>query len=87
MLQVMVAYDITHNSARRKVSECCLDYGLDRQQYSLFVGQLRPTQLKMLRKALDPLLQEGHILIIQIATDDWAKRVELGEALSHADTE
>lgn len=85
MLRVVVTYDISNDKARRKISECCLDYGLDRTQYSVFSGTLRATHIKALSKALQSLVKGGHVLIIPIASDDWAKRVELGEALHHDD--
>jgi CRISPR-associated protein Cas2 len=74
---------MSNDKARRKISECCLDYGLDRTQYSVFSGTLRPTHIKALSKALQPLVKEGHVIIIPISRDDWANRVELGETLAH----
>jgi CRISPR-associated protein Cas2 len=85
MLRVMVTYDISNDSARRKVSECCLDYGLDRQQYSVFSGRLRPVHVRALAKALRALIKEGHIMIIPVAADEWEKRVEIGEGILHGD--
>lgn len=79
MLRVVVTYDISADKARRQVSECCLDYGLDRQQYSVFSGLLKPVQMRALVKALRPFVQQGHVMIIPIASDDWDKRVEIGQ--------
>jgi CRISPR-associated protein Cas2 len=85
MLNLIVTYDITSDKARKKVSECCLDYGLDRQQYSVFCGRLKPTQIRALAKALGPLLSDGHVMIVPVAADDWDKRIELGETPDHDD--
>jgi CRISPR-associated protein Cas2 len=78
MLRVLVTYDITDDKARKKVSDCCLDYGLDRTQFSVFAGCLKPVHIRALAKALDEHSETGSILIIPIASDDWDKRIELG---------
>jgi len=83
MLHVIVTYDISNNKARRKISERCLDYGLDRTQYSVFSGRLRPTSIRALSKALQQYVKSGHVLIIPIASDDWEKRIELGAPIHH----
>ncbi|MCS6837183.1 MAG: CRISPR-associated endonuclease Cas2 [Anaerolineae bacterium] len=87
MLRVIVTYDVSNNKARRKISERCLDYGLDRAQYSVFSGLLRPTNIRALSKALQPYVKSGHVLIIPIASDDWEKRIELGAPIHHRDEE
>ncbi|NDJ54422.1 MAG: CRISPR-associated endonuclease Cas2 [Chloroflexi bacterium] len=78
MLRVLVTYDITDDKARKKISDCCLDYGLDRWQYSVFSGRLKPVHIRALAKALEPLTETGAVLIVPIAADDWDKRIELG---------
>lgn len=81
MLRVIVTYDIQEDRLRKKVSDCCLDYGLDRQQFSVFTGVLKPVQVKGLAKALRPFVKVGHVLIIPIGADDWERRVEIGQGL------
>jgi CRISPR-associated protein Cas2 len=39
-MHCLVIYDITHDGARTKVADACLDYGLQRIQYSAFIGEL-----------------------------------------------
>jgi CRISPR-associated protein Cas2 len=85
MLNIIVTYDIRKDNLRKKISDCCLDYGLDRQQYSVFTGLLKPVQIRALSKALDPFVEEGHVLIVQIAADDWNRRIQLGEKITHED--
>jgi CRISPR-associated protein Cas2 len=80
VLRILVTYDISDDKARRKVSDCCLDYGLDRHQFSVFSGCLKPVHIRALAKALGPFTKTGSVLIIQIAADDWDKRIELGES-------
>lgn len=81
MLRVIVTYDISNDKARKKISDCCLDYGLDRTQYSVFSGNLKATHIRALAKALKPLVKEGHVMIVPVASDDWERRMEIGEAV------
>lgn len=82
MIRVLVIYDIQKDRARTKVAETCQDYGLDRQQYSVFTGELKTRQIHALRKELMKLAEEdAYIVIIAIAADDWDKRVEIGSPL------
>jgi CRISPR-associated protein Cas2 len=80
MIRVVVVYDISDDKARKKISDACLDYGLDRQQYSLFTGLLKPTHLRELAKVLRPLTKDGYVILLPVSSDDWNRRVELGQA-------
>lgn len=40
MMKCLLIYDIPNDSARTKIADFCLDYGLDRIQYSAFMGEL-----------------------------------------------
>lgn len=47
----LVIYDIPDDRLRAKVADICLDYGLDRIQYSAFMGELnRNRQEELLQK-------------------------------------
>jgi CRISPR-associated protein Cas2 len=39
-MRCLLIYDITHDGTRSKVADACLDYGLERIQYSAFLGEL-----------------------------------------------
>lgn len=39
-MRYILIYDITHDGTRTKVADACLDYGLERVQYSAFIGEL-----------------------------------------------
>jgi CRISPR-associated protein Cas2 len=39
-MRCLLIYDISHDGARSKVADACLDYGLERIQYSAFLGEL-----------------------------------------------
>jgi len=39
-MRCLLIYDISHDGVRTKVADACLDYGLQRIQYSAFLGEL-----------------------------------------------
>lgn len=39
-MRCLLIYDIPHDGIRVKVADACLDYGLERVQYSAFLGEL-----------------------------------------------
>src|ERR1019366_1383079 len=39
-MRYLLIYDISHDGARLKVADACLDYGLERIQFSAFLGEL-----------------------------------------------
>lgn len=39
-MQCLLIYDIPHDGTRQRVADACLDYGLQRIQYSAFTGDL-----------------------------------------------
>ncbi len=50
-MRYLLIYDITEDRARTKVADLCLDYGLERIQYSAFWGNLpRTLQEELLLK-------------------------------------
>lgn len=82
MQHILVFYDVQQDRTRNKVIETCLDYGLDRLQYSVFVGQLKTRQLHALGRELNALVTAGcHVFIIPIAANNWEKHLELGAPL------
>jgi len=82
-MHTYVIYDIVENRARRKVSEACLDYGLQRIQYSAFRGNINSTRRGALEKRLAQELgrNEGKIEIIPVCEKDFRQRavIEVSE--------
>lgn len=78
-IPVLVIYDIPHDGTRTKVADCCLDYGLDRIQYSAFVGELSRTHqeelLLRIKRRVGKKAAKVHIIVV--STDDWARRLML----------
>lgn len=85
MMRILVIYDIQNDRCRNKVCDTCLDYGLDRQQYSVFTGRLKARQIHALAKELRHQAGEtGYVVIIPIASDNWERRIEVGSPLHAA---
>lgn len=82
MQRVLLIYDITEDKVRSKVADACLDYGLDRIQYSTFSGKLSRSRQDALMLRAEELLGDssGNIQLIPVGEDDWRKRLEVGHA-------
>lgn len=73
---LLLVYDIPNDSKRTKIADACLDYGLDRIQFSAFLGWLLPTQQEELFLKVKKILgkKSGNIQIFPVCADDWKKR-------------
>jgi len=68
----VVLYDIPHDRTRSKVSEKCLDFGLERFQYSAFQGPLTRNRREELALALEHLVEVhgGAIALFPVCAAD-----------------
>jgi len=73
---LLLVYDIPDDRKRTKIADACLDYGLDRIQFSAFQGWLLPTQQEELFLKVKKILgkKEGNIQMFPVCADDWVKR-------------
>ena len=82
-MHCLVVYDISDDSKRAKVADVCLDYGLDRIQYSAFLGKLLSSQQEELMLKLGRVLgrKTGNIQLFPLCARDWQGRqiIEQGE--------
>jgi CRISPR-associated protein Cas2 len=71
-LRTLVIYDIENDRIRLKVSDACLDYGLERIQYSAFLGTLNRNKREELFLRLTAILDDnvGKILLQPICQKD-----------------
>jgi CRISPR-associated protein Cas2 len=78
-MQTLLLYDISHDGTRQKVADACLDYGLERIQYSAFSGDLsKNLQEQLLYKIRQRMGRHGgSIYLIPICAADWARRMEI----------
>jgi CRISPR-associated protein Cas2 len=74
-LRTLVIYDIENDKIRLKISETCLDYGLERIQYSAFLGTLNRNKREELFLRLTSILDDnvGKILLQPICQKDVKK--------------
>lgn len=81
-MRCLLVYDISDDKTRTKVADACLDYGLDRIQYSAFFGKLNGTHRRELMKKLRRLLgrRQGKIQLFPLCHTDWSQRDEIIQA-------
>ena len=74
-------YDISSDSARRKVSEACKNYGLYRVQKSVFLGTLNSNQadevVEKSRELIDS--KSDSLYVIPLCQEDFSKVQILGQ--------
>ena len=82
MQRVLLIYDIVKDRTRAKIADACLDYGLDRVQFSAFLGQLSRNQQEELMLCIKDLLGNGpgKVELIPISEKDWKNRLEVENA-------
>lgn len=85
-MRILLIYDITDDRRRTKIADTCLDYGLDRVQYSAFVGQLSRTHQEELMLKIEHILDQspGKIHLYPIDQKAWTRRL-IVETLTEED--
>jgi CRISPR-associated protein Cas2 len=78
-VKTLLVYDIPHDGTRTKIADYCLDYGLDRIQYSAFMGDLNQTHQEELMARIEDRLGQrpGKIQLFAICEKDWRRRLEI----------
>ena len=81
-MHVLLVYDITNDRMRSKVADACQDYGLDRIQFSAFLGQLSRNHQEELMLKIKKIIGKGSgkIMLVPICDSDWEKRQEIENA-------
>jgi CRISPR-associated protein Cas2 len=82
---LVVLYDIQIDRLRTRVSEACLDYGLERIQFSAFRGKLTRNKREELFLRLNAILEDtpGKILVQPICEKD----LKAARSVENADTD
>lgn len=88
-IPVLVIYDIPHDGTRTKVADVCLDYGLDRIQFSAFSGELTRTHQEELWLRIKRKIgkRAAKVFIVPMASDTWARRLTLEQGETDPQTE
>ena len=78
-MRCLVVYDIPDDRVRAKIADYCLDYGLDRIQYSAFLGSLTRTYQEELILKIGRKLggRQGKVQLFVICEKDWQQRLEI----------
>lgn len=78
----LVLYDVPDDRIRLRLSEVCKDYGLQRTQYSAFVGALSHARRHALQHRLRQTLgeKEGNIQVWAICDKDCRLHFEIDQA-------
>jgi CRISPR-associated protein Cas2 len=76
-MKCLLVYDIPDDRTRTKIADFCLDYGLDRIQYSSFLGDLaRGHQEELLLKIKKRMGKKpGNVQLFPICDKDWQRRL------------
>jgi CRISPR-associated protein Cas2 len=75
-MNCILIYDIPNDRLRTKIADVCLDYGLDRIQWSAFSGNISRNHQEALFMQVQAALGKaaGNIQLIPICAKDWTNR-------------
>lgn len=78
-MKCLLVYDISHDRTRTRIADFCLDYGLDRIQYSAFLGDLARTHQEELMLKIGDRLgdRNGKVQLFIMCRTDWGQRMEI----------
>ena len=78
-MHVLLVYDITSDRLRTKVADICLDYGLQRVQYSVFQGELTTNRQGELMQKIKRKLgrSPGSVLLYPLCERDLNLKREI----------
>ncbi len=82
-MHILLVYDIVHDGRRSKVADACLDYGLDRIQYSAFTGFLARTHQEELMMRIGAIIGNTPACVHLYPIDEkaWNRRLIFEQAV------
>ena len=82
-MHLMVLYDIRADSVRRRIADACLDFGLQRIQYSAYLGRIDPDWRDELETRLQATIGDavGRIHVVALPRDVVRKIRKLGPGI------
>lgn len=88
-VSLVLVYDIEDDRIRNRVSDICLDYGLERIQYSAFFGKLNRNRRQELALRIQEEIgpERARIRVFQICEDDLKDMWQFEQYGSNADSE
>ena len=83
MIRCLLLYDIPDDRVRSKVADFCLDYGLDRLQYSAFLGRLGANHQEELMLKIEQKIGKAaaRVHLFPICKEDWHKRLVIEQGM------
>jgi CRISPR-associated protein Cas2 len=86
-LTTLLIYDIEPDRERNRIADICKDYGLERIQFSAFMGRLNRNMRQELFLKLGDVLGDkpGKIMLLAICSKDMENMLELINEKSEAD--
>ena len=83
MIRCLLLYDIPDDRVRTKVADFCLDYGLDRLQYSAFLGRLGANHQEELMLKIEQKIGKAaaRVHLFPLCKDDWRKRLVIEQGM------
>lgn len=80
-MQCLLIYDIPHDGTRQKVADACLDYGLQRVQYSAFLGDLSRAHQRALFGEIAKRVrrQAANVQLFPLDEKSWSGRRVLAQ--------
>lgn len=78
---VWILYDIKQDNPRTKVAKTCKQYGLERVQYSAFLGRLEKNRFDEISEKLLDLIdeEEDSVYLFPFCQDDFKNIKVLGQ--------
>ena len=75
-MRCLLIYDIPHDGVRTKIADACLDYGLQRVQYSAFLGELSRVHQQELLLQIKRRIgkHEANIQLFPLDEKSWSGR-------------
>lgn len=76
-MRCLLVYDIPNDRLRTKVADFCLDFGLDRVQYSAYLGRLSRNHMEELMEKIRAKLGKhpASVLLVPVPSDAWEARL------------
>jgi len=67
-MQTLVIYDVPSDKVRNKIADVCLDYGLERIQFSAFMGNMTGNRCEELLKKVKRHMgtKDGNVQVFQM---------------------
>lgn len=80
-MQCLLIYDIPHDGTRQKVADACLDYGLQRIQYSAFTGDLSRSHQRALFREIERRVRRraANVQLFPLDEKSWSGRRVLAQ--------